>query len=97
MGALNAAAMGEAVADGGLSLRQALDWHLSSNHYPPVPPSMIDPCVDAIQALDDDEADLLITLPEGVSYRGGRLAPAWAIVEAHHLDAFLDTDRSSQS
>jgi (2Fe-2S) ferredoxin len=28
-------------------------------------------------------------MPEGVSYKGLDTAPAWAIVEQHHLEAWL--------
>jgi hypothetical protein len=28
-------------------------------------------------------------MPEGVFYKGKTTAPAWAIIEQHHLDAWL--------
>jgi hypothetical protein len=71
-------------------LRTALSWHLGSNHYPPVPQSMIDPSIEAIAAFVDEDPDRLIDLPEGVYYRDSTQAPARAIVEAHHLDAFIE-------
>jgi hypothetical protein len=84
MGLLSAMGMAE-VAD----LDTALGWHLSSNHFPPVPSTMIDPCKQAISAFGDEDYDRLIDLPEGISWRGEVSAPASAIVEGHHLDAFL--------
>lgn len=63
--------------------------HLTSNHYPPVPASMTQACLDAIDAWWDEDYNREISLPEGVSYRGNTTAPASAIVEAHHLDAWL--------
>ena len=63
--------------------------HLTSNHYPPVPTSMTQACLDAIDAWWDEDYNREISLPEGVSYRGNTTAPASAIVEAHHLDAWL--------
>lgn len=63
--------------------------HLTSNHYPPVPVSMSQACLDAIDAYWEEDYNREITLPEGVSYKGLDVAPAWAIVEAHHLDAWL--------
>jgi len=63
--------------------------HLTSNHYPPVPASMTQTCIDAIDAWWDEDYNREIPLPEGVSYRGNTTAPASAIVEAHHLDAWL--------
>jgi len=73
----------------GLDLEMALSMHLQSNHYPPVPLSMVQPCIEAIDAYWDEDYNKLIEMPEGVSYRGDRYAPAHAIVEQHHLDAWL--------
>lgn len=61
---------------------------LRSNHYPPVPLSMVQPCIEAIDAFNDDMPNELIKLPEGVSWRGEEYAPAYAIIEGHHLDAW---------
>ena len=74
----------------------ALSWHLQSNHYPPVPLSMVGPCKRAIVAYRAEDYDRAIRLPKGVSYRGSKTAPASAIIEQHHLDAFLteDTDNA---
>lgn len=71
------------------TLEQALVWHLQSNHYPPVPVTMVPVCVEAIEAIEDGDTDRRIELPEGTLYRGQETAPAWAIAEAHHLDAFI--------
>jgi hypothetical protein len=73
----------------GLDLEMALSMHLQGNHYPPVPLSMVQPCIEAIDAYWDEDYNKLIEMPEGVSYRGSNLAPASAIVEQHHLDAWL--------
>ena len=67
----------------------AIGYHLQSNHYPPVPLSMVEPCIEAIDAYNDGMWDKLIELPEGVLYRGQTNAPAHSIIEAHHLDAWL--------
>ena len=72
-----------------LGLRNALSIHLTSNHYPPVPTEMVEPCVLAIEAMNDEDDRRSITLPEGVLWRGQTTAPAWAIVEGHHLEAWL--------
>ncbi|NDI10883.1 MAG: hypothetical protein EBY74_07870 [Actinobacteria bacterium] len=64
--------------------------HLQANHYPPVPLSMVQPCVEAIDAVNDAGLwDLEIPMPEGVTYKGLTTAPAWAIIEEHHLNAWL--------
>ena len=73
-----------------ISLRDSIAFQLRGNHYPPVPLSMVDPCIEAIQACNDEMQDKLIKLPEGITWRGEDSAPAHAIVEGHHLEAWLD-------
>lgn len=90
MGSMNALGMNEAVVDGLIELRQALSWHLTSNHYPSVPLSMLDACVLAIGYMNEEDTDANITLPEGVLWRGQTVAPAWAVVDAYHLESFLE-------
>ena len=75
--------------DLGLDLSTAIKIHLTSNHYPPVPKSMVLPCIEAIEAYDEGETDREIAMPEGITYKGFNTAPAWAIVEQHHLEAWL--------
>ena len=78
-----------ALADN-LDIETQIGIHLKSNHYPPVPDIMIEPCVEAIDAVNDLGLwDLEIPLPEGVSWRGLTTAPAHAIIEQHHLDAWI--------
>lgn len=74
----------------GLGLRQALSIHLTSNHYPPIQETMIDPCIQAIENANAGDWDKLVSLPEGVGYKGLTVAPTHAIIEQHHLDSFLD-------
>jgi hypothetical protein len=92
MGNVNAAAMAEAVGEGLVGLRPALSWHLQSNHFPPVPTSMVDPCIAAIEAAVDEDWEREIELPEGVSWRGHAWAPAAALVEDHHLGFFVEAE-----
>jgi hypothetical protein len=87
MGALSATDMAEQV-----DIRTALSWHLTSNHYPPVPTSMIEPCIEAIDAYNDGDPYRDIDLPEGVFYRGQAHAPAYDIIEQHHLDFWIEYD-----
>jgi hypothetical protein len=72
-----------------LDLESSIAMHLQANHYPPVPTSMVQPCIDAIDAYHDEDYNRMIELPEGVTWRGMTTAPASAMVEAHHLDAWL--------
>jgi len=72
-----------------LDLEVALGYHLQGNHYPPVPLSMVEPCIEAIDAFYDEDYNREIALPQGVLWRGQVTAPASAIVEQHHLEAWL--------
>lgn len=73
----------------GLSLADSIRLHLTSNHFPPVPVEMVAPCIEAIQAGNEGDFDREIPLPEGATWRGNQTAPVWAIIEGHHLDAWL--------
>jgi hypothetical protein len=75
-----------------LGLQHQIKIQLQNNHYPPVPTSMVFPCIDAITAVNDGERGRLITLPDGVLWKGQKEAPAYAIVDAHHLDPWVDYD-----
>ena len=73
-----------------LDIETQIAIHLKSNHYPPVPEFMVKPCIEAIDAVNDLGLwELEIPLPEGVSYKGSPDAPAWAIIEQHHLDSWI--------
>jgi hypothetical protein len=72
-----------------LPLETQIGYHLQGNHYPPVPLSMVQPCIEAIDAYYEEDYNKLIKMPEGVSYRGDRYAPAHAIITQHHLEAWL--------
>ena len=73
----------------GLDLETSIGYHLQGNHYPPVPLSMVQPCIDAIDAYHDEDYNRSIELPAPITWRDQNHAPASAIVEAHHLDAWL--------
>ena len=88
MGNLQAQAM--AATD--TSIEVQLSWHLQSNHYPPVSSDMVPVCIEAIDAYNAGEYDEEIALPEGTSYRDNPTAPADAIIEQHHLHAWLDEE-----
>ena len=72
-----------------MSLDQALSWHLQSNHYPPVPLSMLPVCKLAIEHANVDDWYTLLELPAGTLYHGETHAPVNAIIKQHHLDSFL--------
>lgn len=90
MGAMTA--MDLANGDLGLSLEDSIRIHLTSNHYPPVPASMVPACIEAIDCVNSGMPMALVDLPEGVSFRGSTKAPAYDIVEQHHLEFWLAED-----
>lgn len=66
-----------------------LRWHLTSNCYPPMPESLVEPCKWAIRAMYDGEPTREIDMPEGMLYKGQRTAMAGCLVDALRLDDFL--------
>ncbi len=72
-----------------LTIEDKVGMHLRGNLYPPVPLSMVQPCVEAINAVLNEDYFAEIELPEGVEWRGNNYAPASAIVEGHRLDGFV--------
>jgi len=92
MGRLQAEEFASLASEGVIGLRQAITWHLTSNHYPPVPVSMVEPCIEAIEYVNAYEGDTEVALPEGSLYKGRDTAPAWTIVQAHHLDSWIHLD-----
>jgi hypothetical protein len=80
------------LANSEVTLEQSLIYHLQGNHFPSVPLYMVQPCIDAIEAYLDEDYERPINLPRPV-YQGNKdIAPASAIVRAHHLDAWVDND-----
>jgi len=75
------------------SSNKDLEWqiklHLQQNHYPMVPVSMVQPCIYAIEACNEECYNRMIELPSGILWRGQSSAPAHAIVEGHHLEPWL--------
>ena len=72
-------------------VRSTVSWHLSANCYPPVPASMVNVCVDAIDAMIAGDSNEQIDLPDGTLYKGQDSAPAWAIMENFRLEAIIDS------
>jgi len=75
-----------------IGMETAIGIHLRSNHYPPVPLTMVQPCIDAIDAYWEEDLGRSIELPEGVLWRGETSAPAYAIIESHHLESWCQDD-----
>ena len=75
-----------------LSMESAIGMHLRANHYPPVPLSMVPICIEAIDAYWEDDLNHKIELPEGILWRGESCAPAYAIIESHHLESWCSEE-----
>ena len=90
MGSITALGIQEMVLD----LETQILYHLKGNHYPPVPAEMVQPCIEAIDAAYDEDYDRMIDMPKvgdfQILYKNSTQAPAWAIIEQHHLDTFID-------
>jgi hypothetical protein len=81
------------IKDTVLDLETQVLYHLKGNHYPPVPAEMVAPCIEAIDAYYDEDFDRMIDMPMvgdfQILYKGSKQAPAWAIVDQHHLSFWL--------
>lgn len=77
------------LAESELDLETQIRIQLTSNHYPPVPVSMVPVCIEAIDLANEGEWEAMVKLPEGVSWRGQLEAPAYSIIEAHHLEFWV--------
>ena len=77
-----------------LDLETSLRMHLRGNHYPPVPVEMVPICIEAIELAKEELWDEEIQMPLindfQVMYKNRQTAPVWAIIEQHHLQAWLE-------
>lgn len=90
MGYMTAREFAHHVETGYFALEAALDWHFSGNCYPPVPRSMVPAAVRAIAKVKAGNGHLRVRLPEGMTFMGKKLAPASAVVDNFHLEAFCE-------
>jgi hypothetical protein len=89
MGSMQAAEFSLLVDQGALKLRVALEWHLTANHYPPVPLSMLPVCERAIAKAKKGRWESRVRLPKGCTFKGSIYAPVHEVVTGHHLDTFI--------
>jgi hypothetical protein len=89
------------IANTDLPLDHKVAWHLQGNHYPPIPLIMVEVCVEAIELarLGNYTAEIKLPTSQGkygepfqITWQGQDTAPVSAIIEAHHLDGFINTD-----
>lgn len=89
MGRMFADDLAHLADDDAIDVGMALSLHLTTNHYPPVPTSMVPVCEQAIGFANSEDYEALVDLPDGVTWKGEEQAPTWAIVESFHLDSFI--------
>ncbi len=72
-----------------LPMDQAVEWHLTGNHFPPISTAMVQPAIEAIDACNEEDYERLIITPfDHVTY--GTQVPAHVIVEALHLEFWIE-------
>ena len=83
MGYMNALIMAKRT-----DMMAGLEWHLTGNHYPPVPLSMLEPAKKAIELCREDDFDGLVETPYPHRKYGYKV-PAGAIVKSLHLEPWI--------
>jgi hypothetical protein len=79
----------EGIVEAVASRRIALGWHLSSNHFPPVPYVWVSVAEAVIDRLDaGEDPDELIENP----VRAGETVTLRQVAEGLHLDPWLDPE-----
>lgn len=77
-----------------LSLEAQLHIHFSSNCYPPIPQYMIPIAVEAIKACKEEQYDLEIELPQGVTFRNSTTVTAINAVDNLRLEAWTSGEEN---
>jgi len=84
MGQMSAEEMAAAVGEHETTMRMALTWHLTSNHFPPVHTMFVDAAMEAIQLAAVEDFDYVIHLPNDKDLT------VTEIVDELHLWPFVD-------
>lgn len=79
------------------SFEQALAWHLTGNHFPPLPLSLLPVCKQAIALAAKGEWETTVSLAgTGVYHRVyGEDVPVQVCMDAWHLHEFLPDEGDS--
>lgn len=89
MGNTQAAGMAEAIGKEWIDLTTALHWHLTANHYPPLPTALIETAKTAIERANTGDFDSMIDLPEGIAFRAETTMSVSRVVESLHLGPYI--------
>jgi hypothetical protein len=92
MGNLQASEMAQVVRDG-LQLDIALEWHLFTNHFPPLPRGILELAKQAIKLWNEGDHDATIDVSSvGEHRRYGTDVPVGECLTNWHLWAYVDND-----
>lgn len=75
-----------------ISREDAIAVHLTSNLYPPMPISLVQACIEAIDAVNASEPDTWVRLPDGIGFRGYASVEAFELIQALRLEAWVEND-----
>lgn len=84
----------ELATETSLSLEAQLHIHFSSNCYPPIPSFMIPVAIEAIKACKEEQYDLEIELPQGVTFRNSTTVTAINAVDNLRLEAWTSGEEN---
>lgn len=73
-----------------LQRRVALEWHLTGNIYPPMPTSLVDAAIEAIEACSAGWYGEEIYLPDGMLVNGKSVMRADEVVDWLRLESMVD-------
>lgn len=65
-------------------------WHLRSNHYPPLPDSLVTPAKWAIRKAECGDFERKRRLPKGMTYKGRATISVEELLDSLHLWDFVD-------
>lgn len=93
MGSMQAWEMARLGAEMRVPLDVQLHYHLTVNHYPPVPQEMVPAVKRAVLKARAGDFNSRVRLPKGITHRRYKsLVPVSAMVESYHLEAFVHTE-----
>jgi hypothetical protein len=83
MGSTYAAGLAQTVEEGGIALEDAINLHLTVNHYPPVPRQFTPVALKALECASYGAYEDEIEMPNGLTRTAGQ------IIDGLHLEHFI--------
>jgi hypothetical protein len=75
-----------------LDLEQQISLHFQVNCYPPIPQQMLPTAIEALDNAYEGEWKKMISLPEGVTFRGYDEVSTSDVIDSYRLQAWLPED-----